>query len=128
MRSGNSADNGDDREGDEEMMRRELNEFQNDVLKYTGLSIPRFAHRRNRIRCCDCYKWIRASKNLPKEMVQDDKDADAFGLNIHPGIVCGKCGRKYWTKADEKFEIIPRSNNSKKLKIRKVKKMLEKIK
>ena len=110
------------------MMRRELNEFQNKVLEYTGLSIPRFAHRRNRVRCSDCYKWIRASKNLPKEMVQDDKDADAYDLDIHPGIVCGKCGSKYWTKSDEKFEIFQRSNNSKKLKIRKVKKMLEKIK
>ena len=96
-------------------MRREQNEFQNDVLKYTGLSIPRFAHCRNRLRCSDCYKWIRASKELPKEIVQDYKDADAYGLDIHPGIVCGKCGRKYLTKADEKFEIIPRSNNSKKL-------------
>ena len=116
------------------MMRRELNEFQNDVLKYTGLSIPRFAHRRNRVRCCDCYKWIRASKELPKEMVQDDKDADTYGLDIHPGIVCGKCGRKYWTKSDKQSGALPfapttipdyRKISKRRLKIRIAKKMME---
>ena len=106
-------------------MRRELNEFQNEVLEYTGLSIPRFAHRRNRARCCDCYKWIRASKELPKEMVQDYKDADAYGLDIHPGIMCGKCGRKYWTKADNQSVALPdfRKVSKRRMKIRKVKAM-----
>lgn len=109
------------------MMRRELNEFQNEVLEFTGLSIPRFAHRRNRVICSDCYKWIRASKELPKEMVQDDKDADAYGLDIHPGIVCGKCGRKYWTKSDKQSGALPdyRKISKRRLKIRIAKKMME---
>lgn len=87
------------------MRRRALNEFQNEVLEYTGLSIPRFAHIRNMARCTDCQKWFKASKYLPKELIQDNKDADGFGVDIHPGIICGKCGRKYWTKSDMQTDV-----------------------
>jgi len=116
------------------MRRRGLNEFQNEVLEYTGLSIPRFAHLRNMARCCDCGKWFRASKYLPKDLIQDNKDADGFGVDIHPGIMCGKCGRKYWTKDDEKSpldffngKVLDfRKISKRRLKIRNSKKMTEK--
>lgn len=68
------------------MRRRGLNEFQNEVLEYTGLSIPRFAHIRNRVRCSDCGHWFKARKCLGKEIVDDDKFADAWGVNIHPVV------------------------------------------
>ena len=116
------------------MRRRGLNEFQNEVLEYTGLSIPRFAHIRNMARCCDCGKWFKASKYLPKDLIQDNKDADGFGVDIHPGIICGKCGRKYWTKSDMQTDvftgehIIPnyRKISKRRLKIRNSRKMMEK--
>lgn len=105
------------------MMRRELNEFQNEVLEDTGLSIPRFAHRRNRVRCCDCDHWFKASKCLGKEITDEDKFADAWGVNIHPAIMCGKCGRKFWTKADKQSVSLPDfrkvSKRRMKIKIRK---------
>ena len=115
-------------------MRRELNEFQNEVLEYTGLSIPRFAHRRNHVICGDCGHWFKACKYLGKEIADDDKFADAWGVNIHPGILCGKCGRKYWTKSDMQTDvltgehIIPnyRKISKRRLKIRNSKKMMEK--
>ena len=103
------------------MMRRELNEFQNEVLEYTGLSIPRFAHRRNRVRCSDCGNWFKASKYIGKEMADDDKFADAWGVNIHPVAMCGKCGSKYWTKADKRLIALPnfRKVSKRRMKIRK---------
>lgn len=116
------------------MKSRGLNEFQNEVMEYTGLSIPRFAHLRNLARCCDCGKWFRASKYLPKDLIQDNKDADGFGVDIHPGIMCGKCGRKYWTRADEKSpldffngKVLDfRKISKRRLKIRNSRKMMEK--
>ena len=84
-----------------------LNQFERDVKDYTGLSIPKFSHLRNMVKCCDCDKWFRASKYLHKEMIQEDKDADAFETaRIHPNILCGKCGRTYLTKKDE-LDITP---------------------
>lgn len=121
MRCRDSADNGNYHEGDGEMMRRELNEFQNEVLEYTGLSIPRFAHRRNRVRCSDCCHWFKACKCIGKEIADEDKFADAWGVNIHPGVICGKCGRKYWTKADKQSVALPdfRKVSKRRMKIRK---------
>lgn len=116
------------------MMRRGLNKFQNEVLEYTGFSIPRFAHRRNHVICSDCGHWFKARKCLGKEIVDDDKFADAWGVDIHPGIMCGKCGRKYWTKSDMQTDvltgehIIPnyRKISKRRLKIRNSRKMMEK--
>ena len=84
---------------------RGLNQFQNEVLEYTGLSIPRFAHIRNHVICVDCGHWFKACKCLGKEIADDDKFADAWGVNIHPLVLCGQCGRKYWTKADDKSPL-----------------------
>lgn len=55
---------------------------------------------RNRVRCLDCGHFFRASKYLPREVIAECKDAYAYGLDIYPGIICGKCGRKYWTRSD----------------------------
>jgi uncharacterized protein with PIN domain len=103
------------------MMRRELNEYQEEVLEFTGLSIPRFAHRRNRVRCSDCGHWFKACKCLGKEIADDDKFADAWGVNIHPVVTCGKCGRKYWTKTDNQSVALPdfRKVSKRRMKIRK---------
>lgn len=67
---------------------------------------PKEAHIRNRIQCLDCGHYFRASKFLPREVVAECKDADAYGLYIYPGIVCGKCGRKYWTRSDSIDEFM----------------------
>ena len=75
-------------------MHRGLNQFERGVLADTGLSIPRFAHIRNRVYCSACKQWFRANKYLWKELVREDKDADAWGVRIHPGIMCGRCGAK----------------------------------
>lgn len=111
------------------MMRRELNEYQEEVLEFTGLSIPRFAHLRNHVKCLDCGHWFKACKYLGKEIADDDKFADAWGVNIHPGVMCGKCGRKYWTKADNESVALPdfRKVSKRRMKIRKAKiiKMME---
>ena len=113
------------------MMRRGLNKYQNEVLEYTGLSIPRFAHLRNHVICSDCGHWFKARNCLGKEIADDDKFADAWGVNIHPAALCGKCGRKYWTKADNESVALPdfRKVSKRRMKIRKIKssrKMMEK--
>ena len=61
---------------------------------------PKEAHLRNMVICTDCGKFYRATKYLPKDVIQDCKDADGYGTSIYPGILCGKCGKKYWTKYD----------------------------
>ena len=61
---------------------------------------PKEAHLRNSVQCLDCGHYFRASKCFPKELVEEYKNADAYGLDIYPGIVCGKCGRKYWKRAN----------------------------
>jgi len=114
-------------------IRRCLNEFQNEVLEYTGLSIPRFAHLRNRVRCYDCDHWFKASKFLGKEIAEEDKDYDGWGVDIHPAIVCGKCGRKYWTRSDMQTDVLTgerivpnyRKISKRRLKIRNLRKMKE---
>lgn len=85
-----------------------LNDYENTVHDWSGLTIPRFALIRNRVKCNDCGRWFRASKYLPKEVIQDDKDDNAYEAAIHPVIMCGKCGKKYWTKTDAKS--VPRKN------------------
>ena len=82
-------------------MRRELNQYENDVMNYTGLSIARFAHIRNRVKCDDCGHWFKAVKYLPKDIVQKCKDDDVMDATPQYHIVCEKCGRKYWTKAEQ---------------------------
>lgn len=61
------------------------------------------------------------SKYLGKEITDDDKFADAWGVNIHPVVMCGKCGRKYWTKADNQSVALPdfRKVSKRRMKIRK---------
>ena len=82
-------------------MRRELNQYENEVMDYTGLSIARFAHIRNRVKCEDCGHWFKAVKYLTKDIAQECKENDVMDETPQYGIVCGKCGRKYWTKADQ---------------------------
>jgi uncharacterized protein with PIN domain len=81
-------------------MRKELNDYESQIKSLTGLSIPRFAHIRNRVKCNDCKKWFKATKYLPKEMVEENKYENCFDETPQPIILCGKCGREYWTKAD----------------------------
>lgn len=73
--------------------------------------------------CCDCGLWFKACKCLGKEIADDDKFADAWGVNIHSAVMCGKCGRKYWTKADNQSVALPDfrkvSKRRMKIKIRK---------
>lgn len=83
-------------------MRRELNQYENEVMDYTGLSIARFAHIRNRVKCEDCGHWFKAAKYLTKDIAHECKENDVMDETPNYGIVCGKCGRKYWTKADNK--------------------------
>lgn len=59
---------------------------------------PKEAYLRNMVLCTDCGKFYRATKYLPKEIIQDCKDADWYGTRIYPNILCGKCGTKYYTK------------------------------
>ena len=54
-------------------MRKELNDYEDEIRSLTGLSIPRFAHIRNRVKCDDCKKWFKATKYLPKEMAEENK-------------------------------------------------------
>ena len=54
-------------------MRKELNDYEDQIKSLTGLSIPRFAHIRNRVKCNDCKKWFKATKYLPKEMAEENK-------------------------------------------------------
>jgi len=82
-------------------MRRELNQYENEVIDYTGLSIARFAHIRNRVKCEDCGHWFKAVKYLTKDIAHEYKENDVMDETPQYGIVCGKCGRKYWTKADQ---------------------------
>ena len=82
-------------------MRRELNQYENEVIDYTGLSIARFAHIRNRVKCEDCGHWFKAVKYLTKDIAHECKENDVMDETPQYGIVCGKCGRKYWTKADQ---------------------------
>ena len=90
-------------------MRKELNDYEDQIKSLTGLSIPRFAHIRNRAKCHDCKKWFKATKYLPKEMAEENKYESCFDETPQPIIVCGKCGTIYWTKYDssngEFFEI-----------------------
>lgn len=88
-------------------MRNGLNQFECEVLADTGLSIPRFAHIRNRVYCSDCKQWFRANKYLGKELVREDKDADAWGVRIHPGIMCGRCGAKCRVEYKAEIEVLP---------------------
>lgn len=81
-------------------MRKELNDYEDQIKSLTGLSIPRFAHIRNRAKCNDCKKWFRATKYLPKEMAEENKYESCFDEMPQPIIVCGKCGVKYFSKAD----------------------------
>ena len=81
-------------------MRKELNDYEDQIKSLTGLSIPRFAHIRNRVKCNDCKKWFKATKYLPKEMVEENKYECCFDETPHPIIVCLKCGMKYFSKAD----------------------------
>ena len=81
-------------------MRKELNDYEDEIKSLTGLSIPRFAHIRNRVKCSDCEKWFKATKYMPKEMAEENKYESCFDENPQPIIVCGKCGRKYFSKAD----------------------------
>jgi ribosomal protein S27AE len=87
------------------MIRRELNQYENDVMDYTGLSIARFAHIRNRVKCGDCGHWFKAAKYLTKDIAQECKENDVMDETPQYGFVCGKCGRKYWTKADKKSTL-----------------------
>ena len=87
-------------------MRNGLNQFEREILEDTGLSIPQFAHIRNRVYCSNCRQWFRANKYLGKELAQEDKDADAWGVRIHPGIMCGRCGAKYREEAYGSRDII----------------------
>lgn len=75
-------------------MRRGLNQYEQEVLDDTGLSMPRFAHLRNHIKCERCHRWLRAKKYLGKELCQEDKDADAWSADVHPGCLCGRCARQ----------------------------------
>ena len=61
---------------------------------------PKEAHLRNMVICTDCGKFYRATKYLPKDVIQDCKDYDGYGTRIYPNILCGKCGTKYYTKYD----------------------------
>ena len=91
-------------------MRKELNDYEDQIKSFTGLSIPRFAHIRNRVKCDDCKKWFKATKYLPKEMVEENKYENCFDDTPQPIIVCGRCGVKYFSKADldsDFFEIRP---------------------
>lgn len=81
-------------------MRKELNDYEDQIKSLTGLSIPRFAHIRNRVKCNVCKKWFNATKYLPKEMVEENKYECCFDETPQPNIVCGKCGMKYFSKAD----------------------------
>lgn len=81
-------------------MRKELNDYEDQIKSLTGLSIPRFAHIRNRAKCHDCKKWFKATKYLPKEMAEEYKYESCFDETPQPIIVCGKCGTKYFSKAD----------------------------
>lgn len=81
-------------------MHKELNDYEDQIKSLTGLSIPRFAHIRNRAKCHDCKKWFKATKYLPKEMVEENKYESCFDETPQPIIVCGKCGKKYFSKAD----------------------------
>ena len=64
---------------------------------------PKEAHLRNMVFCTDCGKFYRATKYLPKDVIQDCKDADGYGTSIYPGILCGKCSKKYWNSHDRKY-------------------------
>ena len=81
-------------------MRKELNDYEDQIKSLTGLSIPRFAHIRNRVKCHVCEKWFKATKYLPKEMAEENKYESCFDETPQPIIVCGKCGMKYFSKAD----------------------------
>ncbi len=81
-------------------MRKELNDYEDQIKSLTGLSISRFAHIRNRVKCDDCKKWFKATKYLPKEMAEENKYENCFDETPQPIIVCGKCGRKLFSKAD----------------------------
>ena len=91
-------------------MRKELNDYEDQIKCFTGLSIPRFAHIRNRVKCHDCKKWFKATKYLPKEMVEENKYENCFDDTPQPIIVCWQCGKKSFSKADcdsDFFEIQP---------------------
>lgn len=64
---------------------------------------PKEAHLRNMVICTDCRKFYRATKYLPKDVIQDCKDYDAYGTRIYPEILCGKCGTKYWNSHDRRY-------------------------
>ena len=81
-------------------MRKELNDYEDQIKSLTGLSIPRFAHIRNRVKCNDCKKWFKATKYLPKELAEVNKYESCFDETPQPIIVCGKCGMKFFSKAD----------------------------
>ena len=86
-------------------MRKELNDYEDQIKSLTGLSIPRFAHIRNRVKCDDCKKWFKATKYLPKEMVEENKYESCFDETPQPIIVCGKCGMKFFSKADRNSDF-----------------------
>ena len=77
-----------------------MNDYEDQIKSLTGLSIPRFAHIRNRAKCNDCKKWFKATKYLPKELAEENKYESCFDENPQPIILCGKCGVKYFSKAD----------------------------
>ena len=82
---------------------------------------PKEAHLRNMVICTDCGKFYRATKYLPKDVIQDCKDADGYGTRIYPGILCGKCCTKYWNSHDRKYiteQTMPRRHNKSKRRVK----------
>ena len=57
---------------------------------------PKEAQMRNRVRCSMCGRFFRASRYLPKALIKQCKDEDAYGTRIYPGIGCSDCTKKPW--------------------------------
>lgn len=114
-------------------MRKELNDYEDQIKSLTGLSIPRFAHIRNRVKCHVCKKWFKATKYLPKEMAEENKYESCFDETPQPIILCGQCGVKYFSKADidsdffgkRPFKMFRRSKRRQKIVIARMSKIYE---